>query len=85
MKMDVPFFRSFFVDNASLTRPLNIVPEVFDENTPVVVIEMGNGAAGNLLGVTKVKGGNRVETLYLASLCVVFRPKEGICTVWSTV
>jgi hypothetical protein len=85
MDMDVPFFRSFFVDNNSLTVPLTVVPDIFDESTPAVVIEMGHKAAGELLGVSKVKGGNRMEATYLAAMCVVFRPKEGKCAIWLTV
>jgi hypothetical protein len=85
MKMDLAFFRSFFVDNDNLTQPLTVMPETFDESTPAVIIEMGNRAAGELLGVTKVKGGNRMETIHLAAMCVVFRPKEGACAVWLTV
>jgi hypothetical protein len=85
MDMDVPFFRSFFVDNSSLSSPLAVVPDTFDENTPAVVIEMGHNAAAELLGVTKVKGGNRMETIVLAAMCVVFRPKQGKCAIWLTV
>lgn len=85
MQMDVPFFRSFFVDNDSLTSPLAVVPDIFDESTPAVVIEMGHKAAAELLGVSKVKGGNRMATTYLAAMCVIFRPKEGKCTIWLTV
>ena len=85
MDMDVPFFRSFFVDNDSLSSPLTVVPDIFDESTPAVVIEMGYKAAAELLGSTKVKGGNRMETTYLAAMCVVFRPNEGKCAIWLTV
>ena len=85
MDMDMPFFRSFFVDNKSFTTPLTIAPDVFDESTPAVVIEMGHNAAAELLGVSKVKGGNRMETTYLAAMCVIFRPKEGKCAIWLTV
>jgi hypothetical protein len=72
-------------DNDNLTQPLTVMPETFDESTPAVIIEMGNRAAGELLGVTKVKGGNRMETTHLAAMCVVFRPKEGAYAVWLTV
>ena len=85
MDMDLPFFRSFFVDNNSLTSPLTVVPDIFDGSTPAVVIEMGHQAAGELLGVSKVKGGNRMETTYLAGMCVVFRPNKGKCAIWLTV
>jgi hypothetical protein len=46
---------------------------------------MDNQAAGEILGVTKVKGGNRMETTNLEAMCVIFRPKEEKCTVWLTV
>jgi hypothetical protein len=81
MDMDVAFFRSIFVDNNSLTSPLTVVPDIFDESTPAVVIEMGHKAAGELLGVSKVKGGNRMKTTYLAGMCVVFRPNTGMCAI----
>jgi len=85
MDMDVAFFRSIFIDNNSLTSPLTVVPDIFDESTPAVVIEMGHNAAAELLGVSKVKGGNRMETTYLAAMCVIFRPKVGKCAIWLTV
>lgn len=85
MKMDVAFFRSFFVDNDALSSPLQIAPSTFDETSPVVVVDMGHKHAGELLGVSKVKGGNRMETTFLAAMCVVFLPSEGRCTVWLTV
>lgn len=84
MDMDVSFFRSFFIDNHSLTSPLNVVPDTF-EGTPVVLIKMGHKEAGELLGVSKVKGGNRMETTYLAAMCVVVRPKEVHCAIWLTI
>ncbi|KAF2097017.1 hypothetical protein NA57DRAFT_77268 [Rhizodiscina lignyota] len=85
MKMDVAFFRSFFVNNDALSKPLQIAPSDFDDTSSVVVVEMGHNQAGELLGVSKVKGGNRMETTYLAAMCVVFRPSEGRCTMWLTV
>lgn len=85
MQMDTAFFRSFFVTNDALSSPLKIAPSVFDETSPVVVVELDREEAGELLGVSKVKGGNRMVTTYLASMCVVFRPAEGRCSVWLTV
>jgi hypothetical protein len=85
MDMDMPFYRSFFVDNDSLTSQLTIVPDIFDKSTPAVVIEMGHKAAAELLGASKVKGGNRMETMYLAAMCVISRLKEGKCAIWLTV
>ncbi|KAF2670265.1 hypothetical protein BT63DRAFT_424209 [Microthyrium microscopicum] len=85
MDMDLKFFRNFFIDNDSLTKPLQPTPEDFDEITPVVMIEMGNKSAGEILGVSKVKGGNRMATTHLAAMCVVFRPKQGKCDIWTTV
>ena len=82
MTMDLTFFRNFFVDNESLTKPLDVVPKEFDGTTPVVVIDMGNRAAGEILGVSKIKNGNRMATTDLDRLCVVYRPTEGKATVW---
>ena len=85
MQTDTIFFRSLFVDNEGLTSAINIAPTVFDESTAVVVIELNHKQAGEVLGVSKVKGGNRMETTYLAAMCVVFRPTAGEATVWLTV
>lgn len=83
--MDTDFFRSFFVANDSLTTPLRIEPMDFDKCSPVIVVEMTHGQAGQLLGVSKVKGGNRMETTFFAAMCIVFRPSLRRCTVWLTV
>ena len=84
-QMDLAFFRSFFVDNEGLSSPLKTTPATFDENSPVFVVEMGHKDAGELLGVSKVKGGNRMATAYLATMCVVFRLAEENSTMWLTV
>ncbi|KAK3619750.1 hypothetical protein LTR56_023835 [Elasticomyces elasticus] len=85
LTMDMAFFRSFFVSNPALTKPIDVQPASFDEETAVVVAEIGNAAAGELLGVSKVKGGNRMMTTYLRSMCVVFYPKDQKCQLWLTV
>ncbi|KXT00409.1 hypothetical protein AC578_3360 [Pseudocercospora eumusae] len=82
MQMDMQFFRFFFVENDNLTQPLSFTPAEFDENTPVVVVEMNRSRAGELLGVSKVAGGNRMATTVLDRLCVIFRPKERTTTVY---
>ncbi|KAK3718717.1 hypothetical protein LTR37_004936 [Vermiconidia calcicola] len=85
MKMDTAFFRSFFIDNNALDSPLAVSPADFDAASPVVVVELNHGQAGELLGVSKVKGGNRYSTTYLAAMCAVFRPRDERCTLWLTV
>jgi len=87
MDMDLVFFRSFFTNprHAGLSSPLKITPAVFDETTPVVVADVTHKQAGELLGLTKVKGGNILETVLLAAACMVFRPAEGRCSMWLTV
>ncbi|EXU95444.1 hypothetical protein X797_011465 [Metarhizium robertsii] len=57
----------------------------FDDDTPVVVVDIGHHQAGELLGVSKVKGGNRFATTYLAAMCVVFYPDKGIAKLWVSV
>ena len=83
--MDIAFFRSFFGENEGSSRPLRITPSTFDDDTPLIVAELNHREAGELLGVSKVKGGNRMVTTYLKAMCVVFFPGEGRCTVWVTV
>jgi hypothetical protein len=83
--MDTAFFRAFFVDNKGLTNPLQITPTEFDDDTPVVVVDVGHHQAGELLGVSKVKGGNRFATTYLAAMCVVFYPDKGLAKLWVSV
>src|SRR5438046_8172710 len=48
----------------------------FDERTPVVVAELNHNQAGEVFGVSKVKGGNRMVTTYLLSMCVVLYPAQ---------
>ena len=43
--------------------------------------DMGNRAAGEILGVSKIKNGNRMATTDLDRLCIVYRPTEGKATV----
>lgn len=71
--------------NENLTKPTLTVPEIFDEDTPVVVAELSNRQAGELLGVSKVKGGNRMATTHLASMCVLFYPTKKQASLWVTV
>lgn len=82
MQMDTAFFRSFFTENGRLSKPPRITPSTFDDNMPVVVAELNHHEAGELLAVSKVKGGNRMVTSYLRAMRVVFFPDEGRCTVW---
>lgn len=84
MQMDTAFFRSFFADD-KLSHPLRITPDTFDDTTPVIVVDLNHSEAGELLGVSKVKGGNRMETTFLQSMCFVFRPSMNRCTAWLTV
>ena len=58
---------------------------VYDENTPVVVAEMNHSQAGEIFGVSKVKGGNRMGTTYLSSMCIVFYPAKKRARAWVTV
>ncbi|KAJ7104370.1 hypothetical protein B0H15DRAFT_22552 [Mycena belliarum] len=77
--MDSTFFRSFFGGHASIT-PLD-----FSADTPVVVAELNNTQAGEVFGVSKIKNGNRMTTVHLASMIVVFYPPKGKASVWLTV
>lgn len=83
--MDLTFFNALFVANSSLSQPAKVAPSTYDESTPVVVVEMESLAAGEVLGVSKIKGGNRYATTYLRSMSVVFYPAEQKCRLWLTV
>ena len=84
--MDTPFFRNFFVQAlGDVPTGHKLTPAVFDESTPVVVLELNNETAGSSLGVSKVKGGNRYSTTYLSGMSVVFYPPEGKCSIWVSI
>ncbi|POR37636.1 Uncharacterized protein TPAR_02165 [Tolypocladium paradoxum] len=85
LQMDTAFFRTFFVDNDKLSKPPPITPTEFNDTTPVVVVEFTHDQAGALLGVSKVKGGNRFATTHLAAMCVVFYPSRGMARIWLSV
>ncbi|RYP59052.1 hypothetical protein DL769_008701 [Monosporascus sp. CRB-8-3] len=70
MDMDLEFFRSFFCGVATVG--VSITPAEYAEGTPIVVAEPTNTAAGEVFGVSKVKGGNRYATVHLARMAVVF-------------
>ncbi|KAJ6562557.1 hypothetical protein B0H19DRAFT_1144952 [Mycena capillaripes] len=77
--MDVAFFRSFFGGHASIT-PLD-----FSLDSPVVVAELNTSQAGEVFGVSKIKNGNRMTTIHLQSMMVVFYPSKGKASAWLTV
>lgn len=83
--MDTIVFRASFVYNPALSIPAKVTPETFDETTPVVVVELSSNAAGAILGVSKVKGGNRMETTCLESMSVISYPTDMKCRLWLTV
>lgn len=85
IQMNTPFFRSFVLADNELARPVKIESDTFDENTPIVVAEFNDSQAGELPGVSKVKGGNRMVTTRLASICGIFRARKQKRTRWSTV
>lgn len=90
--------RTFFGGNATITptgiivanlypsNPLitSFLPD-FDESTPVVVAELNNAQAGTVFGVSKIKNGNRMETVHLANMVVVFYPPTGKASCWVSV
>lgn len=97
--MDVAFFRSFFSGHASITpqgtcyshaRRIYASQNVcmgadFSQDSPVVVAELNNSQAGEVFGVSKIKNGNRMTTIHLQSMMVVFYPSKGKASVWLTV
>ncbi|KAL1742834.1 hypothetical protein HDZ31DRAFT_65617 [Schizophyllum fasciatum] len=80
VEMDVDFFRNFFTAPGT-----QIVPEVYDECTPVVVATLNNRAAGETFGVSKIKNGNRYSTYNLSLMTVVFYPAAKNAQVWVSV
>ncbi|KAJ7512943.1 hypothetical protein B0H11DRAFT_1698531, partial [Mycena galericulata] len=79
LTMDIAFFRSFFSGHASIT------PQDFSQDSPVIVAELSNSQAGEVFGVSKIKNGNRMTTLHLQSMMVVFYPSTGKASAWLTV
>ncbi len=57
----------------------------YDENTSVVVAELKHAQAGEIFGVSKVNGGNRMVTTYLESMCVIFYPAQKRARAWVTI
>lgn len=80
MTMDIPFFRFFFLSTNELG--IKPVPETFGSSTEVVDLELSRRQAVEIFGASKVKGGNRMVSIYLSSMCVVFRSKAGSATAW---
>lgn len=83
--MDVAFFSTLFVDNNKLSKPLPINPAEFDDTSPVVVVDFSHDQAAELLGVSKVKRGNRLSMTHLAAMCVVFYPGRDLANIWLSV
>ncbi|KAJ7154367.1 hypothetical protein C8R43DRAFT_885135, partial [Mycena crocata] len=79
LTMDVTFFRTFFGGHASIT------PPDFSQESPVIVAELNNAQAGEVFGVSKIKNGNRMTTIHLQSMMVVFYPATGKASAWLTV
>jgi hypothetical protein len=57
----------------------------FSQDSSVVVAELNNSQAGEVFGVSKIKNGNRMETVYLQSMMVVFYPPQGKASMRLTV
>ncbi|KAK7754406.1 hypothetical protein SLS62_003699 [Diatrype stigma] len=81
--MDLDFFRHFF--GGGEIAGISITPEVYDEESPVVIAQLTNAAAGAVFGVTKVKGGNRYATTHLMKMAVIFYPATKKAQAWLTV
>lgn len=85
VEMNTKFFRSFFAENEVLTKPAVLLPSGLDEDSAVVKLKSKNRSAGEILRVSKVKGGNRVEAVHSAAMRVVPQHREEKATVWLTV
>lgn len=57
----------------------------YDDQTPVIVAQLSNTAAGEIFGVSKIKNGNRYSTLHLAGMVVILYPVEKKAQAWLTV
>lgn len=83
--MDMKSFRTFFLENNKLRRQPRPIPAEFDDTSPVVVVGFNNDQAGEVLVVSKVRGGNRFTTVDLQAMCVVFYPNRGKAKIWLTI
>ncbi|KZV89496.1 hypothetical protein EXIGLDRAFT_618133 [Exidia glandulosa HHB12029] len=71
--MDDAFFRAFFDTGIA---GVKISPADYDASTPVVTAHFGNRAAGELFGVSKVKGGNRYTENHVSAVMAVLYPPQ---------
>jgi hypothetical protein len=73
MEINIAFFRASFIEAKGLTKLVVSTPSEFDDSTPVLVIEMGNGQAGEVLGVSAVKDGesNGYDAFGVYDCCVL--------------
>jgi hypothetical protein len=62
-----------------------VVPEIFDDTTPVVVASVTDGIElGQIFGKAKIKGGHRFETWSADKGDLIFYPPTGVLRVWWT-
>ena len=78
VKLPIHIFKNLVVPNS-----VSVTPEVFNEQTPVVVASIeGALAAGEVFGKSKIKGGNRYETREVEKVEFVFFPPSEEARLW---
>jgi hypothetical protein len=78
VKVPIHIFKNLVVPNS-----VSVTPEVFNEETPVVVASIeGALAAGEVFGKSKIKGGNRYETCEVEKVEFVYFPSTEEARLW---
>ena len=79
--VDVPYdtFEGLIVPNAS-----RVTPDVFSEDSPVVVARLNGAAAGEVFGKTKLRGGSMYKTWSADCVDVVYYPATATADIWWT-
>jgi hypothetical protein len=85
MDMDLAYFKSFFGNNPAIAERITPPLATISSTTPVAVLDLGNAQAGELLGVSKIKGGNRIATVDMYAMQILFYPTTSKAVVWVSV
>ena len=80
VKMDCTAFKWMFGEHGT------IIPNNYDENTPVVVCRLNSQAqCGDVFGKSKIKGGSRYGEYHITSMDIVFTPPTHEVKMWFAV
>ncbi|KAH8818911.1 hypothetical protein DL96DRAFT_1560416 [Flagelloscypha sp. PMI_526] len=75
----------YAVQSMMISMQMDVAFFQYDDSSPVIVANLSNEAAGEIFGVSKVKGGNRYSTVHLRSMVVILYPSAQKAQAWVTV